>query len=64
MITFWDKCIVLFHSALFLIMATVAFFMGVDHAGYQDLAQQRMERLSQLSFAELGQIRVVRDATL
>lgn len=56
MITFWDKCIVIFHIILFLMVATLVFLMGVDKAGYQDLANQRIERLSQLSFAELGEI--------
>lgn len=47
-----------FHFCLFVIVAFITFWMGVEKAGYQDFAHKQMERLSQLSFAELGDIRV------
>lgn len=54
----FDLGIAIFHTALFLAVAFITFWMGVDKAGYEDIASQRMERLSQLSMAQLGEVRV------
>ena len=47
-----------FHLCLFAIVAFVTFWMGVEKAGYEELANQRIEKLSQLSLTELGEVRV------
>lgn len=47
-----------FHLTLFLIVAFITFWMGVEKAGYESIAQQQIERLSQLSFKELGGVKV------
>ena len=49
-----------FHLALFLIVAFITFWMGVEKAGYEYVAQQHAKELtmlSEMSFKELGEVK-------
>lgn len=57
-----DRLSTAFVSVVLLTLMLCSMCIGIDHAGLKDMAERRAERITQLSFRQLGEVQVLHES--